>query len=414
MYDPVTRALAENCLHLARLSLQARTAVQQFLDRAEAGLSPLPPTTPLTKQAISSPYDSPWSSTASYPLEGRLYLAADGSLRLAVPTALGIGLFDAAAPSGLELPKDSSGRYRASVLVMTPEEVGKAGGPDALTERGHTARYAISAIGSERSKDGTLYYVALRSPSLSALRRSYGLPSFPPSGDFRLPFALRRPRVLYSDPAIKKAVSRAKNILGLPSLEFKDLETSLEKLDRELRKSLSPLDQALASFFPEPIASQRSASSPSAASTKTETKDRTATNAATTTTTNEDPVASWLDDTSADDRDSASPSPSPSVSPPSVSALSASRRTVLKRLLQAKAYSDRKQYPQKHEILRSLLSERPDEFVIDSVDPNGFVGLTHLPTRFKIHAPPWILPHDKKIRHISPKEQRRPAGSLAS
>jgi len=59
-------------------------------------------------------------------------------------------------------------------------------------------------------------------------------------------------------------------------------------------------------------------------------------------------------------------------------------------LLEAKAYSDRRDYARKHKILRRLVAERPDEFTIDS-KAKGIIGLTHR-TGFKIHVPSRVLP----------------------
>lgn len=71
--------------------------------------------------------------------------------------------------------------------------------------------------------------------------------------------------------------------------------------------------------------------------------------------------------------------------------VSATPSPVLQALLEAKAESDRGNYPAKHAILRRLLQERPDEFVIDS-SQGKFLGLTHQPTRFRMHLPRTSLP----------------------
>jgi hypothetical protein len=55
-------------------------------------------------------------------------------------------------------------------------------------------------------------------------------------------------------------------------------------------------------------------------------------------------------------------------------------------LLQAKRFSDRGEYDRKMVLMRRLLAERPDEFMIDSRE-GGIVGLTHTPTGFRIHIP---------------------------
>lgn len=58
----------------------------------------------------------------------------------------------------------------------------------------------------------------------------------------------------------------------------------------------------------------------------------------------------------------------------------------LSSLLEAKGYSDQRQYPRKHAILRKMIEEDPDSFFVDSRD-EGIVGLTHKPTGFRIHMP---------------------------
>ncbi len=54
-------------------------------------------------------------------------------------------------------------------------------------------------------------------------------------------------------------------------------------------------------------------------------------------------------------------------------------------LLKAKRHSDKCEYHQKKEIIRHLLTENPEQFIIDSRQRHT-VGLTHKPSRFKIHT----------------------------
>ncbi len=56
-------------------------------------------------------------------------------------------------------------------------------------------------------------------------------------------------------------------------------------------------------------------------------------------------------------------------------------------LLRAKAESDRRNYKAKHSIMRKLLAERQGEFMVDSDDGKGIVGITHNPTSFRMHLP---------------------------
>jgi 8-oxo-dGTP pyrophosphatase MutT (NUDIX family) len=43
-------------------------------------------------------------------------------------------------------------------------------------------------------------------------------------------------------------------------------------------------------------------------------------------------------------------------------------------------------YEGKHQVLRQLLQESPDDFIIDSQE-GGILGITHVPTNFRIHIP---------------------------
>lgn len=64
----------------------------------------------------------------------------------------------------------------------------------------------------------------------------------------------------------------------------------------------------------------------------------------------------------------------------------------LKKLIEAKKHSDKNEYGKKDEILKELLSKKPEQFKVDSILNNKFVGLTHKPTNFKIHAPRTLIP----------------------
>jgi uncharacterized membrane protein YfcA len=64
---------------------------------------------------------------------------------------------------------------------------------------------------------------------------------------------------------------------------------------------------------------------------------------------------------------------------------------VLQQLLNAKGMSDKRDYTSKHRQLRTLLEQHPDDFTIDSVSGN-IVGITHIPTSFRIHVPLHVIP----------------------
>lgn len=64
----------------------------------------------------------------------------------------------------------------------------------------------------------------------------------------------------------------------------------------------------------------------------------------------------------------------------------------LKRLIEAKQKSDNNDYQAKNKILQNLLTDYPKNFKIDSILNKKYVGLTHKPTGFKIHAPRTLIP----------------------
>jgi hypothetical protein len=65
-------------------------------------------------------------------------------------------------------------------------------------------------------------------------------------------------------------------------------------------------------------------------------------------------------------------------------------------LLQAKSFSDARNYHEKNKILRNMMTERPEDFLVDSSLNRRFVGVTHVPTSFKVHAPLDIVPSTVK------------------
>ena len=64
----------------------------------------------------------------------------------------------------------------------------------------------------------------------------------------------------------------------------------------------------------------------------------------------------------------------------------------LDQLRLAKAESDRRNYKAKHALMRKLLTAFPEEFALDSDDGRGIVGVTHSPTRFRMHLPRGVIP----------------------
>jgi len=64
---------------------------------------------------------------------------------------------------------------------------------------------------------------------------------------------------------------------------------------------------------------------------------------------------------------------------------------IVRRLLEAKDHSDNKRYDQKSAIIRQLMDEAVQDWVIDDPKPK-YKGVTHVPTKFKFHVPPTTIP----------------------
>jgi hypothetical protein len=64
----------------------------------------------------------------------------------------------------------------------------------------------------------------------------------------------------------------------------------------------------------------------------------------------------------------------------------------LAQLIKAKKMSDQKDYVHKNELLRKMLEKNPKAFKVDSHLNRGYVGITHIKSGFKIHAPKHIVP----------------------
>lgn len=75
----------------------------------------------------------------------------------------------------------------------------------------------------------------------------------------------------------------------------------------------------------------------------------------------------------------------------------------LKKLLEAKKMSDQNKYGDKNTILKDLFDRYPKEFKVDSHLDGKYVGVTHKPTNFKIHAPRNLIPIG--IEHASSNEK---------
>jgi hypothetical protein len=68
-----------------------------------------------------------------------------------------------------------------------------------------------------------------------------------------------------------------------------------------------------------------------------------------------------------------------------------SSNNALQDLKKAKAYSDAKQYEQKHLLMHELIKQNMKDFVLDSDDGSNIVGITHTPTGFQMHLPKNVI-----------------------
>lgn len=63
----------------------------------------------------------------------------------------------------------------------------------------------------------------------------------------------------------------------------------------------------------------------------------------------------------------------------------------LSQLLEAKKHSDAKRYDHKNAILRKLMRQSPQDWVVDDADAKHY-GVTHVPTSFRLHTDPNVIP----------------------
>lgn len=174
----------------------------------------------------------------TYALSGRLYFSSSGWVLLSVPNALVRGLFDALNEPGLELPVNGSGQLDAHISVFRPEEVEAIGGPDKITERGHSFTYNLgplkTAVPAGHAEHGRVWFLSVISPSLSKLRRSYNLSS-EPKYPFHLTVAFRRKGVLTNN-GVQKLSAHAP--FGAGQDDFYPLSPLAMKLAQQIEESL--------------------------------------------------------------------------------------------------------------------------------------------------------------------------------
>jgi len=154
-------------------------------------------------------------------LSGLLQVTSGGYLLVGVPTALVRGVFDAIHEPGICLPSAIDGEFlRAGIVVMTPEELEDVGGADEISERGKTFTYHLGGLEEAPAKGwpgvATCWHLRIKSPELSKLRRSYGLPTrIEGVSDFSIIVACRKVGVLATNG--KSKVTSQPNGQKLPA-----------------------------------------------------------------------------------------------------------------------------------------------------------------------------------------------------
>ena len=78
----------------------------------------------------------------------------------------------------------------------------------------------------------------------------------------------------------------------------------------------------------------------------------------------------------------------------------------------AKEHSDAGDYSMKHKLIRQNMRRHADDWSIDSDDGKGIVGVTHIPTGFRLHMPKGIVDPDVLRYHnaTQPKSMQKTAG----
>jgi hypothetical protein len=60
----------------------------------------------------------------------------------------------------------------------------------------------------------------------------------------------------------------------------------------------------------------------------------------------------------------------------------------------AKEHSDAGDYSMKHKLIRQNMRRHAEDWSIDSDDGKGIVGVTHIPTGFRLHMPKGVVDPD--------------------
>jgi hypothetical protein len=291
-------------------------------------------------------------AATNHPLVGRLYLAKSGWLLLSVPNALVRGVYDALAAPGAELPRAGimnvpnvdEELLNAHISVMNAEEVASIG-ENKINDRGHMFGYSLGALHEipVRNIDGVSRVWALQvsSPALSALRKSYGLSPLLNDQPFHITVAVRRKNVMGKNDVSKAA---AEDVLpggeadGRPDTDFP--KAKLEE-GAEHEREHTDNDQIAKEIAKDHLS--------------------------------EEP------DYYAEHKDKKAEQVAPR------------RPRIIDELLAAKAHSDAGRFEHKNDIIRRLMTQAPQDWVIDNAKAK-YQGVTHTPTKFRAHIDPVVIP----------------------
>lgn len=375
-------------------------------------------------------------AATNHPLAGRLYVAKSGWLLLSVPNALIRGVYDALTAPGAELPRAGTMNVpnvpadllNAHISVMNADEVKKIGA-DKINERGHMFGYSLGHLReiTPRSTGGISKVWALQvsAPSLSAIRKSYGLDPLLNGHAFHITVAVRRKSVLHNNTVSKAAENKHSNALSrsgqkdllpggeadnLPDRDFSPSalaegakheheHTNNDQIAKEIAKDHLQEDpkyyekvkkiekDAASSAFPVP---PKPKEAPAEETAPPEMPP---------------PIIN----------DVAFGAVPPPALPPSGQQLpdptkqqaeeqkqADDIKRVLKELREAKEHSDNKRYDQKTQILRRLMTQSPQDWKIDDPKPHH-KGITHAPTSFKFHVEPTAIPPSVKAAYRQPR-----------
>jgi hypothetical protein len=302
------------------------------------------------------------TATSAYCLSGRLYISKSGWLLLSVPNALVRGVFDALNTPGAELPLAGAMNVpnvaqdvlNAHISVMTAAEV-KSIGADKINERGHAFRYTLGPVKEMpvSNIDGIskVWFIQIASPELAALRKTYGLPP-----------ELKNDEPFHITVAVRRRNVTRENDVGKYS------ENTGKKSASELLHGGEADNLPDSQFPPKALAKGKAHEHEH---------------------TNDDQIAGEI----AKDHLQEEPAYYEKIEQIEKDAMP----EIIKKLREAKAYSDAKQYKRKNAILLELMRKAPTEWQVD--DPLPYhMGITHIPTKFRFHADPQIIPAGVKVK----------------